>query len=66
MWWSSPTASPPHGDRAGFRADRRKIANLRALGCDVVPVVREDLTGSPEVVIAIVSAVLAVARERLR
>lgn len=53
-----------HGDRIAFRRDRRKSARLQALGFDVVPVVWEDLTGSPEIVVAVVASVLAIARER--
>lgn len=55
-----------HGDRMSFRRDRRKSAALQARGFDVVPVVWEDLTAHPETVVAVVSAVLAVARERRR
>jgi very-short-patch-repair endonuclease len=54
-----------HGDRIAFRRDRRKAARLQAQGYDVVPVVWEDLRGSPQVVVATIASVLAVARERL-
>jgi very-short-patch-repair endonuclease len=54
-----------HGDRIAFRRDRRKSARLQSLGFDVVPVVWEDLVGAPELVVAVVASVLAVARERL-
>jgi very-short-patch-repair endonuclease len=54
-----------HGDRISFRRDRRKSARLQAAGYVVVPVVWEDLHDAPEVVVANVAAVLAIAGTRL-
>jgi len=55
-----------HGDVIAFRTDRRKVARLKAAGCDVVPVIWTDLRTAPELVAATIAAVLAVARERRR
>ncbi len=55
-----------HGDRIAVRRDRRKSARLQAQGYDVVPVIWEDLTEHPEVVVGVIASVLAVARERPR
>lgn len=55
-----------HGDVLAFSRDRRKSRRLQAAGYDVVPVVWTDLTEAPEVVVADLSAVLAVARLRNR
>lgn len=55
-----------HGDVLAFRRDRRKSRRLQAAGYDVVPVVWSDLQDAPEVVVADISAVLALARLRNR
>jgi very-short-patch-repair endonuclease len=55
-----------HGDVLAFRRDRRKSRRLQAAGYDVVPVVWSDLQDAPELVVADISAVLAVARVRNR
>jgi very-short-patch-repair endonuclease len=54
-----------HGDRMAFRRDRRKSARLQAAGYVVVPVVWEDLQETPEVIVATVAAVLAIAGTRI-
>lgn len=55
-----------HGDVLAFRRDRRKCARLQAAGYDVVPVVWEDLRAAPEIVVAEIASVLALARVRGR
>lgn len=55
-----------HGDVLAFTKDRRKSAALEAAGYDVVPVIWADLHAHPEVVVATVSSVLAIARVRRR
>ena len=55
-----------HGDVLAFRRDRGKSRRLQAAGHDVVPVVWTDLQDAPDVVVADLSAVLAVARLRNR
>jgi very-short-patch-repair endonuclease len=55
-----------HGDVVAFRRDRRKTAALEAAGYVVVPVIWDDLVHRPEVVVAAMSSVLAIAGTRRR
>jgi very-short-patch-repair endonuclease len=51
-----------HGTRAAFERDRRRDAELQALGYRVLRITWRQLTREPEAVIALIAAALSAAR----